>query len=179
MSITTILLILLIIVSVAIIVCKDNLRIVILFSAFSLVTASLYYFYHSPDLALAEVAIGSAIMPLVFIISISKQKEFLVISHIEAEDDFLNQDFGKGYKLLEEFTKHYGLKLVISKSDYDQLKGVFRKRNVDLVVERCTKTGIYIFKGKSTSILMNRLEQITKPDKSIKVLMIKEGETDD
>lgn len=179
MTLINLLQIALIIVTLVIIIDRNNLRIVIFFSAFSLISASLYYFYKSPDLALAEVAIGSAITPLIFIIAISKQREFLVISHIKDKDNFLSTEHGRGYRILDKFTKDYGLKLVINSSDNNEIYGIFRTRNVDLVIEKDRKTGNYILKGKRSSILMNRLNQITKDDKRIKVVMIEEGEAYD
>ncbi|WP_425446615.1 Na(+)/H(+) antiporter subunit B [Dethiothermospora halolimnae] len=182
MKISHLLQILLIFLCIYMIKIKDNLRVVISFSVFSLITAGVYYFLKAPDLALAEAAIGSAIIPLVYIIAISKQREFLVVSHISEEDDFfLNNDNlkGEGYKLLEEFTKHYNLKLVISHQKYDQLQGIFRTRNIDLVIEKCKKSDKYMLKGKKTSILMNKLEKLAEDQKKIKVIKIGEGEMDD
>jgi len=155
---------------------------IIFFSVFSLSAASLYYFFSAPDLALAEIAIGSAIIPLVFIITISKQREFLVINHITGQDNFLDYDSalsGKGYKILDAFTKHYNLKLVIKHDDYDELHGIFRVTNVDLVVEKCKKSGKYILKGKKSNLLMSKLEQLTENDRDIDVIRIEEGEMDD
>ncbi len=171
--------ILLIFLSIYIISSKNNLKAIIFFSIFSLVTASLYYFLKAPDLALAEVAIGSAITPLIYIIAISKQREFLVVSHISKRDSFLlntKDTVGKGYKLLDDFTKHYNLKLVINHGKYDELKGIFRSRNIDLVIEKSKKNGRYILKGKKTSILMNKLAQLTITDDDIEVITIEEGE---
>lgn len=179
MSIENILQILLILTSLFIVRIRDNLKVVIFFSLFSLITASLYYFYKSPDLALAEVAIGSAIMPLIFIIAISKQREFLVVSHIDEDDNFLDFKVGKGYHILEDFTKHYDLKLIINVGQHDNLKGVFREKNADLVVEKCKNSGKYLLKGKKSSILMTKLEQITKNEDCIEIIKIEEGETDD
>lgn len=182
MKILNLLQIILIIISIFIILSKNYLKIVISFSVFSLMCASLYFFLSAPDLALAEAAIGSAIIPFIFLIAISKQRKFLVISHIDENDDFLqNKDEkkGKGYRLLDEFTKHYNLKLVINDSKYDELHGIFRVRDVDLVVEKCEVTDKYLLKGKNSSILMNKLEQMTKGDKKIKIIKVKEGEMDD
>lgn len=64
--------VLLIILLFIIISSEDNLRVVIYVSMFSVVCGILYYLYSAPDVALAEVAIGSAIVPLIYIISISK-----------------------------------------------------------------------------------------------------------
>jgi len=180
MIIADLLQILLIIIAAVIVISKDNLQMVVFFAVFSLVTASLYYFNQAPDVALAEVAIGSAIMPLIFIISISRQREFIVISHVN--DEFLSNHtykIGKGYELLSEFTRHYGLKLKIYKSELGSLKGIFRSRNVDLIVEKCPSTHRYLLKGKESSILMNKLEQMTENEPLIEVIKIREGETDD
>lgn len=170
----------LIIVTIIILRSKDKIKMVVLFSMFSLIIASLYYFNNAPDVALSEGAIGSAIIPLLFIISISKQDEFVVISKIN--DDFLNNNDvfkGQGYKILEQFTDHYGLTLKIYNNRFDNLKGIFRKSNVDLIVQSCPITNKYIFKGKESSILMNKLKQITEGYSNITVLTVKEGETDD
>lgn len=173
MNLINLLQILLILISVLIVINKDNLKAIIYFSVFSLISASLYYLLKSPDLALAEAAIGSAIIPFIFIISISKQREFLVISHLELNDEFLDDQNGKGYKILSEFAKHYNLKLTINKSKDDEIYGIFRSRNVDLIVEKKDK---YIFKGKKTSILMSRLEKLTKDEPKIEFVKIEEGE---
>lgn len=182
MKIINLLQLLLILISVFIVISKNNLKIVIYFSTFSLVSASLYYFLKSPDLALAEAAIGSAIIPFIFIIAISKQREFLVISHISEDENFLDSNKlkqGRGYEVLNDFTKHYNLKLVINDSNYDELHGIFRIRNVDLVVEKCSDSHKYLLKGKKSSILMNKLEQMTKSDSEIEIVKIEEGEMDD
>ena len=182
MKIINLLQIILIIISVFIVSSKNNLKIILSFSVFSLICAGLYFFLSAPDLALAEAAIGSAIIPFIFLIAISKQRKFLVIRHIDKDDEFLINDgerIGKGYKLLDEFTKHYNLELVINDSKYDELHGIFRIRDVDLVVEKNKKTGKYLLKGKETSILMNKLEQMTKGDKKIKIIKVKEEEMDD
>ncbi len=170
----------LIILAIIIILGTDKIRIVIILSLFSLVTASLYFFNNAPDVALAEVAIGSAIMPLIFIISISKQNEFIVMSHVD--DDFLNNDeisVGKGYMILEEFTKYYGLKLNIYTNKHEDLKGIFRKNNVDLIVKISIDSNKYIFEGKETNALMNKLSQMMQSEDNIDVIMVKEGETDE
>ncbi len=174
MKIIYLLEILLIIFSIFIVISKNNLKIIVFFSAASLVSASIYLFLDSPDLALAEVAIGSAIIPLIFIIAISKQRKFLVINHATFDNERVQYYI---YDILKEFTDIYNLKLEIQDSDYDELYGIFRSKNVDLVIEK--KKNKYILKGKATSILMNKLEDMTKGKKDIKVIKIIEGETYD
>ena len=71
--------IVLIIIAIFIVLHKKNFTIIILISAFSLVAATLYTLNKAPDVAIAEVAIGSAIIPLIYVISISRQREFIIL----------------------------------------------------------------------------------------------------
>ncbi len=85
--------ILLIIILVAIILSNENLKIIIYSSVFSLICAILYFLYSAPDVALAEAAIGSAIVPLIYIISISKHSKV---------DNSYNEIENKNYTSLSE-----------------------------------------------------------------------------
>ena len=85
--------ILLIIILVAIILSNENLKIIIYSSVFSLICAILYFLYSAPDVALAEAAIGSAIVPLIYIISISK--------HSKVDNNY-NEIENKNYTSLSE-----------------------------------------------------------------------------
>jgi len=78
-TIALILQILMIIIAIAIVLHKKNFTIIILIASFSLIAASLYIINKAPDVAIAEVAIGSAIIPLIYVISISRQREFIVL----------------------------------------------------------------------------------------------------
>lgn len=168
---------LLIIIAIAIIKNKNNIKLAVFFSLFSLITAVLYYLNKAPDVALAEVAIGSAIMPLILIVSISRQREFVVINH--TEDDFLDSESGAGYELLMDFTKHYNLKLKIHNIELDNLKGIFRSRNVDLIVDKSESEDKYLLKGKGSTVLMNKLEQMIEDIPDIDIIKISEDETYD
>jgi putative multicomponent Na+:H+ antiporter subunit B len=181
MNITILIQLIMIIIVIAIIKTKNNLHLIILFSAFSLMAASLYFMYSAPDVALSEISIGCGIIPLIFIIAISKQNEFIVINH--SEDNFLDNndenDVGKGYEILNNFCNHYDLKLKIYNTTENQLRGVFRAKNIDLIVYSCSSTNNYILKGKSSNILMNKLEQITKNINHITIIRVGENETID
>ncbi len=169
--------VLLIIVTVAMVVNKSNMVIALMFSVSSLFIAILFFFNSAPDVALAEIAVGSAIMPLILIISISKQREYVVITHIE--DDFFIDEEGEGYKLLEKFADTYNLKLNMQNRDLNNISGIFRERNVDLIIDRSEDGNKYYLKGKESSILMNRLERMTKNYDLIKVIKQEEDETYD
>ncbi len=173
--------VLLIAISISIVFSKDNTRVVVFLASFSLLSACLYFLNKAPDVALAEVAIGSAIMPLFYILSISKQREFIVMSHVD--DDYLKNEKnqkGKGYLLLENFTDYYKLKLYIfNDAEKAELKGIFRKSNVDLIIEKDESTNTYFLIGKQSSILMNKLAQLVENDDKTIVVKVKESETRD
>ncbi len=180
MNINILLQLLLILIAVFIISSKDNLKIVISYSVFSLIAACLYFLYKAPDVALAEIAVGSAIVPLILILSISKQREFIVLNRLE--DSFLeasDERSGIGYEILSEFCKYYGLKLKIYKKLPGKANGIFSHRNIDLIVEKHHLSRRYLFKGKESSILMYKLEKLAAPYEDIKVIKLEEGETDE
>lgn len=181
MSIENILVIIAIFLSIIIIKEKNNLNIIIYTSVLSLISVCLYYMYKAPDLALAEIAIGSAIVPLIFIISIAKQNEFIVISYLK--DDFLINDKekenGLGYEILEEFCRHYELKLKVYHMKDVGISDTFKRRGADLIVEKDLKKNIYLFKGKESSILMSKLQKDTEHIEVIEIIQIGGIEADD
>ncbi len=172
---------LLIFMAIAIVSHENNGTIVILIASFSLVTASLYVINHAPDVAIAEIAINSAIIPLIYVISISRQREFIVLD--KAMDDFIisgNEFTGIGYVLLKRFSDFYHLELNITNDPMlcslgegrDQI--LCEQTNVDLIITKDSETGEYILKGKASSLLMNKLEQMTKDYKDIRVVQFKD-----
>lgn len=181
MSIESILIIIAIFISIIIIREKNNLNIVIYMSVLSLISVALYYIYKAPDLALAEIAIGSAIVPLIFIISIAKQKEFVVITNLK--DDFLMNDkergVGIGYKILEEFCSHYELRLKVYYKTGEDISNDFKRNHVDLTVEKSEDKDLYIFKGKESSILMSKLQKDTEDISIIEIVKVGGGDVDD
>ncbi|MGV8144955.1 MAG: Na(+)/H(+) antiporter subunit B [Alkaliphilus sp.] len=164
---------------------KNILNTIVFFSVFSLILAFLYFYNKAPDVALAEIAIGSAILPLIFIISISKQKEYVVISKVK--DDFINSKDGEfcgyGYDILKEFTKSYKLNLTIVFDEHFELEqsvtGVFKKIVVDLIVEKGIKNDIYILKGRRSSLLLNKLNELIQEYDNIVLLKMLGDEIDE
>lgn len=178
--------VLLIIIAIAIVVHKNNGTIIILITSFSLVTASLYVINNAPDVAIAEVAIGSAIIPLIYVISISRQREFIVLDR--AMDDFIRKTFdkeGAGYRLLRDFSEYYKLELNISNDpelcsyDPENDRVICEKTNVDLIIQKDEKTGEYLLKGKDSSVLMHKLEELASDYPNIRVVRFKDGEFGD
>ncbi len=172
---------LLIFMAIAIVTHQNNGTIIILIASFSLVTASLYVINNAPDVAIAEIAIGSAIIPLIYVISISRQREFIVLD--KAMDDFIisdNEFSGIGYVLLRRFSEFYHLELNITNDPMlcnlgegkDQV--LCEQTNVDLIITKDPDTDEYVLKGKASSLLMNKLEQMTKDYKNIRVVQFKD-----
>lgn len=176
----------LIVLAIAIVLHKNNGTIIILIASFSLVTASLYIINKAPDVAIAEIAIGSAIIPLIYVISISRQREFIVLD--KTMDDFIITDdqlSGIGYVLLHRLTDFYHLELNITNDsglcylDEHMDKVVCEQTNVDMIVSKDEVTGEYIFKGKKSSVLMRRLETIVQPFDKIRVELFEDGDFGD
>ncbi len=174
--------ILLIFIAIAIVLHKNNRTIIILIASFSLVVSALYVINNAPDVAIAEVAIGAAIIPLIYVISISRQREFIVLDR--AMDDFIISDeefTGYGYRLLKQFTDHYHLDLNICNDPMIcQMEGpdqnVCERTNVDLIVSKDEKTGTYYLKGKESSLLMHKLEEMAADYSDIEVQTFKDVE---
>lgn len=180
MIIENLLLVIVIFISIVIIVEINNLNIIIYTSVLSLISVCLYYMFNAPDLALAEIAIGSAIIPLIFIISIAKQNEFIVISYLD--DNFLIDDKknkkGLGYELLENFCNDCNLKLrIYKKLDADKEDDSIIK-NADLIIEKDISNNIYFFKGKKSNILMTELQKYIEDIDFIKIIKIGGVKTD-
>lgn len=179
--IITILTILMLITSITIIVSNNNFKLVIFSSSFSLLASILYFVLGAPDVSLAEISIGSAIVPLIFIIAISKQKDFIVVTSFK--DDYFSIDksgnMGNGYKLLFDFCTHYNLKLQIHSNLNNDIHGIFRKNNIDLIISKCDETKGYLLKGKKSSILINKFEQISSDLENIQIIKVSDYETID
>lgn len=182
MTISVFLEIILIVLALIILRTKNLLKSIILLGVFSLMISLLYFIFHAPDVALAEAAIGSAISTFLFIIAIEKQKEFLVVSHIHT--DFLHRKedgsaAGEGYHLLKEFCSHLGLKLKVDFREGGDIKGILRDRNVDLIIDRDSKSKKYLLKAKKSSLITQQLISITRAHGHIRVIALEDRETDE
>lgn len=123
----------------------NNYYLILFAAMFSFCAASLYFINAAPDLALAEMAIGCAFIPLVYTITIRRQNTFTVI--------FFSQDGSAAYcppELLIEFmavtetfcAKHnLKLRLLTHPSVYDaSARGIFKLGNTDLVANYIEET---------------------------------------
>jgi uncharacterized MnhB-related membrane protein len=169
--------ILLLLVTLFIVLEKNNKRIIIYFSVFSLLAASLYFYNHAPDVALAEIAVGSAFIPLIFLITISKQRTFTVM--MNSNKTFIYQE------LLIEFCKDENLKLkVINEGDVhnDEAKsihGAFRRQDIDVIIDYNAKKKRYDMTCKESNLMIDRFEKLASNQHGIRIIRTTDDETID
>ncbi len=169
--------ILLIIIAISIVLHKENFTIIILIASFGLVAATLYALNQAPDVAIAEVAIGSAIIPLIYVISISRQREFIVLDRVNHDNFELDEENIQIYELLTSFVETYDLKLNVTAGIEGSDEDLTRELNVDLIISYNDERKRFELKGKSSSILMVRLKELCQDYPFIRVIGLKEGDT--
>jgi uncharacterized MnhB-related membrane protein len=74
--IATVLVLVMLVSAIAALVFKDLLNAVIASSVVSLIAAVIFYLLQAPDVAMAEAAIGAALVTAIFIIAIRRTKRF-------------------------------------------------------------------------------------------------------
>lgn len=135
---TTLLLFIMLGITLALFKIHNNYQLILFASLFSFCAASLYFINAAPDLALAEMAIGCAFIPLVYTITIRRQNTFTVI--------FFSQNDKTAYcppelliqfmAITEAFCAEHQLKLrlITHPKAYDaNARGIFKLGNTDLV----------------------------------------------
>jgi multicomponent Na+:H+ antiporter subunit A len=74
--IVSILIFLMLVSAIAAVIFKDLLSAVIASCVVSLIAAVLFYFLQAPDVAMAEAAIGAALITAIFVIALRRTKRF-------------------------------------------------------------------------------------------------------
>lgn len=172
-----ILLVMLLLVTITMVIEKNNTKLVIYFSVFSLIAASLYFYNHAPDVALAEIAVGSAFIPLIFLIAISKQRTFTIM--VITDQPFIY------IELFNDFCKKENLKLKVVNSEEvfdDEAKsihGVFRRQDIDLILDYNPKKKRFDMTGKKSNVLIDKLEKESKKFPGMRIIRIEDKETID
>jgi putative multicomponent Na+:H+ antiporter subunit B len=176
-NIALLLQIILILVALFIVFHEKNFTIIVLISVFSLVAATLYTLNQAPDVAIAEVAIGSAIIPLIYVISISRQREFIVLD--KSRHGFIDPDEeleGIVYDILNEFVATYDLRLNVCCDIEGTEQELTTQLNVDLIISLDPQTKRFVLKGKASSVLMSKLSKICETHPEIDVEVLKAGD---
>lgn len=167
----------LIVTAVAVILHKNHFTIIILMSVFSIIAATLYTINQAPDVAIAEVAINAAIIPLIYVIAISRQRELIVFDklHSPSKND-QSKLVGEVYVYLEQFSQKHKLKMNICHDLNAPDQVVFQDLNVDVLVDKDPANGQYILKGKSSNVLMKKMLKDLKNHQHVRFVMMEEGE---
>lgn len=181
----------LLLIVLAIIFSKSTIRAIIMLFVFSVISSLMYYLYQAPDVAMAELAIGAAIVPLIYVISITRQKKYIVIDN--TKDRFLDQGMA-GYMFLAHFCKKQNLDMVIMREIPEDESFLFSRKDIDLIVERDTRMPgtsasyhvkptdrRYLFKGSRSSYIFNDLQKQLQIESCTfaRAVSIEEGETHD
>ncbi len=167
----------LILTALAVVFHKNHFTIIILMSVFSIVAATLYTINQAPDVAIAEVAINAAIIPLIYVIAISRQRELIVFDKLHHGEIDPNLPLvGDIYEYLNQFSMKHKLKLNMCRDLDGNDKTVFSDLNVDVLVDMDQAKQQYILKGKSSNVLMKKMMKDLKGKKHIRFIMVEEGE---
>lgn len=165
---------------ISIIKSKDNLNTIIIFSIFSFTSASLYFINSAPDIALAEIAVGCAFVPLIYTIAIFKRKVLTVVFYNEPlsgsrSGTYLHVlDF---YKLLDEFCDFYDFKLRLvthPKGFNPTVHGIFRVGNVDIVASLKNEDRKIKIWLNSKNIMFMRIEELIKKYDNIEIIKVED-----
>jgi uncharacterized MnhB-related membrane protein len=173
--IATTLQIFLIVIALTVIFHKQNFTIIIFISAFGLIAALLYAINQAPDVAIAEVAIGSAIIPLIYVISIARQREYIVLDRVNHDDFEFNEENAKVYELLNQFVLDHDLKLNLCSNIPGDEYTLTDELNVDLIISFDSKKKTFVLKGKKSSILIDHLKEASKELSFVEVVGLKDG----
>jgi uncharacterized MnhB-related membrane protein len=167
----------LIITAIAVVLHKNHFTIIILMSVFSIIAATLYTINQAPDVAIAEVAINAAIIPLIYVIAISRQRELIVFDKLQHGTIDPNQPMvGEVYEYLNQFSIKHKLKLNMCCDLDGNDKAVFQELNVDVLIDMDKSKKHYILKGKSSNVLMKKMMKDLKENKHIRFVLVEEGE---
>jgi uncharacterized MnhB-related membrane protein len=168
--------VLLIIIALTVIFHKENFTIIIYISAFGLVAAVLYAMNQAPDVAIAEVAIGSAIIPLIYVISIARQREYIVLDRVNHDRFELDEENLKVYEFLNAFVDIHDLKLNVTSDISGDDYTLTDELNVDLILSYDDTLKKFVLKGKQSSILVTKLKKSAEVYDFLEVIALKDGE---
>jgi putative multicomponent Na+:H+ antiporter subunit B len=167
----------LIITALAVVFHKNHFTIIILMSVFSIIAATLYMINQAPDVAIAEAAINAAIIPLIYVIAISRQRELIVYDKLHhGSIDPTQPLVGEIYVYLDQFSLKHKLKLNLCRDLGGNDQTVFKDLNVDVLVDLDKKAKQFILKGKSSNVLMKKMMKDLKGKTNIRFEMLEEGD---
>jgi len=178
----TMIFVIILVLAIAMVMTNNNLNLIMYFSVFSFSSAAVYFILKAPDIALAEVAIGCAFVPLIYLITIGKQKVFTVIFFDGALGDHGSLDFEtikRFYIILDKFCLDYGLdlNLINRPTKYNTtVHGAFRPGNTDLICIFHPERDLIEVRGNASNIMLENLEQRMHEDGHIEWERVRDHE---
>ncbi len=182
--IDTLIFIIIVIFAIVIIKTENNLLLIMYFSIFSFASAAAYFVMRAPDIALAEVAIGCAFVPLIYLITIGKQKVFTVVFFDGDIGEHGSLDFEtirRFYIILDKFCLDYDLNLnLINRPTRfsTTVHGVFRPGNIDLICIFFPEKDCIEVRGNASNMMISHLEQRLNADGQIQWKRVRDNETE-
>lgn len=143
---------------------QNNYLLIIYASLFSFAAACLYFVNAAPDLALAEIAVGCAFIPLIFTIAIMRQNTFTVVFFSqEGEQAYCDPDILIEFMAIAEIfcaAHQLKLKLVTHPTAYEpSVRGIFRLGNTDLIANYFEDAGVLHLWGNMRNKLIPELAE--------------------
>lgn len=162
---------------------ENNFRLILYFAAFSLTAAGLYMLLHAPDIALAEIAVGCAFVPLIYTIAVMKQTTLNVVVKCADPDqaacymdpDRLDEFMGE----VGRFCDLYGLeaKLVGGlEGRVTTVAGIFRPNSPDLLIDYDPARNIIRVEGNENNCMIESLERWMNQTPGVEFIGITEDE---
>ncbi len=166
---------LLLCIALALVFAEHNFKIIAYFATFSLTAACLYFINHAPDIALAEIAVGCAFIPLIFTIAVTRLNSFIVIFfHNENEQAYCDPDVMLEFMVLaERFCAENGLKLKILTKPIaymPDIRGVFRPGNIDVIADYQSQKGILKLVGNRRNVFIPRFAVVFRNRKNMRFI---------
>ena len=159
----------LLIAAVMTLITDNNFRLILYFAAFSLTAAGLYMLLHAPDIALAEIAVGCAFVPLIYTIAIMKQTTLnVVLKPAKVMPDgqeiclMTPQRLEAFMEEIRRFCELYGLEARLLgglEGRETTVAGIFRPSSPDLLISYDSVRDLIRVEGNESNSLIESLER--------------------
>ncbi len=139
------------------IVFENNIRRTVVYaSAFSVLISFAYFLLAAPDVALAEIIIGSTLSTIILLVAIKKYRLFTVYLVSSKEPSRKNREQTLLQQMERIILKHE-LQLQVIRT-HEKVADIKTEHAYDLIVEEEKET--YILHGVENSYLVNELKEV-------------------
>lgn len=161
---------------------ENNFRLILYFVAFSLTASGLYMLLKAPDIALAEIAVGCAFIPLIYTIAVMKQNTLnVVVKAAEANCGPMDPERLNAFMAeIGRFCELYELEPRLIgglEGRTTTVSGIFRPSSPDLLIGYdCTRDIIRV-EGNEHNVLIESLERWLEQIPGIEFVEVAEDES--